>query len=193
MRRWLPMGGLAMALLLTALSPLEADLLEGSASISGRVYIDLDNNGIRSPWERGIAGVQVCLSFSANDIEYQLTAWTDSGGLYRFADLPIYYGSDSVRYTLWEIQPDDYIDGRESIVDAWGTTVMGPNPNDRFNGISLAGIEESPAKGYYFGEWGLKPGRISKAHFIPHTPEPGVWMLAATACAVFLGRRRRAG
>lgn len=190
LRHCLVLAGWLIAFLLCPVSLVRADLVEGSASISGRVYIDLDNNGVRSPWEQGIAGVEIWLRFTAGDLSHQMT-WTDSDGLFSFGNLPVYYGSDLVAYTLWEIQPDAFIDGKESIVDPWGTTVLDSDSGDRFNTIYLTDFDESPAKGYQFGEWGLKPGHISKAHFVVHTPEPAVLILIAPAAAALLGRRRR--
>ena len=76
-------------LLLVATSSLRADLIEGVSSLSGEVYIDLDNNGIRAPWECPIEGVEIHLCFTAEDIVYQLAAWTGPNGIYRFDDLPV--------------------------------------------------------------------------------------------------------
>ena len=54
------------------------------AQISGFVYVDLDDDGIRDPGEPPIPGVEILLE--QDDVEIENTL-TDSNGFYQFADL----------------------------------------------------------------------------------------------------------
>eukprot|EP01022_Parablepharisma_sp_SALTPOND_P033129 TRINITY_DN881_c1_g2_i5.p1 TRINITY_DN881_c1_g2~~TRINITY_DN881_c1_g2_i5.p1 ORF type:complete len:2294 (-),score=812.36 TRINITY_DN881_c1_g2_i5:13279-20160(-) len=86
--------------------------------IAGRVYVDLNNNGVVDAGESGIANVQIQLS--GRDIAgnvVQRTTLSAANGLYSFDNLP---PSDAAGYTLTEIQPAGYLDGR--------TTVPGGQP-----------------------------------------------------------------
>ena len=76
-------GGLLALLLLIALTPGVA-LAQGTAQISGGVWLDLDANGIRGSDEPGLAGVGVRLTDLAS---ITLTAVTDAGGHYSFSGL----------------------------------------------------------------------------------------------------------
>lgn len=52
----------------------------GAASVSGRVFEDLDQDGVRDPGEPGLAGLTVCLSIG----ESVQCVQTDAGGVYSF-------------------------------------------------------------------------------------------------------------
>lgn len=93
---------------------------ERSSSLSGSVYIDVDDDGVRQPGEAGIENVLITLSgttANGDDIctlraamapALPCTATTDANGDYRFDDLP------AGTYVLTETQPSAYVDGRES-------------------------------------------------------------------------------
>jgi serine-aspartate repeat-containing protein C/D/E len=84
------------------------------ASISGYVYQDQSNDGVRDAGESAISGVQVDLV----DADGQLvaTAQTDVDGRYNFVDVA------PGEYTIVESQPADFFDGLDSIGNIRGQT-----------------------------------------------------------------------
>ena len=109
-----------------------------TASISGYVYADVNNNGVREDVELGLPNVPVTLEGPVND-----TVTTDADGRYAFTDLP------NGTYTVIETQPLAFNDGR----DTQGTPALGTVGDDRFVDIQLTGATE--ATDYNFGERGL--------------------------------------
>ena len=106
------------------------------SSISGYVYVDFDDNGIRDPHDRPIPGVEV--SLDGTDIlgtSVQLVDVTDDEGFYLFEDLRP--GS----YTVSESQPAPYTDGKESPGRLRGSTdlLTFSIQDDVFADIGLAG------------------------------------------------------
>ncbi len=65
------------------------DFGERAASLSGNVWLDANNNGVRDAGENGIAGVNVALPAGTRDVLGQIVAAaiTDANGDYRFDDL----------------------------------------------------------------------------------------------------------
>lgn len=65
------------------------DFGERAASLSGNVWLDANNNGVRDPGENGIAGVGVSLPAGTVDAlgNAVAAAITDANGDYRFGDL----------------------------------------------------------------------------------------------------------
>ena len=116
------------------------------ASISGFVYVDTDNDGIKETGEMGIGGVEVILSGS-NDLGTitPIAVQTAADGSYNFGDLR------PGTYTITQTQPAAYGDG----IDTPGTNGATANGNDIFN-VTLASGQTSA--GNNFGEVG---GRIS--------------------------------
>ncbi len=140
------------------------------ASLSGVVYEDDNNNGLRDPGERGIPGVRVML-LDAVGGPTGLWALTDADGAYQFANLaPATYG-------LAEVQPQGYLDGLDSPGTAGG---QAENPGDSITGIRLDPHQD--AVEYNFGE--LRPAGLAGMVYadtnengIPdpgETPIPGV-------------------
>lgn len=133
------------------------------ASLSGYVYVDSNDNGVRDPGEVGIGGVRVTL-LDAKGNATSTTATTDANGFYRFEGLlPGVYG-------VAETQPAGYFDGRDSAGTAGGAA---QNPGDTITravlGAGAAGQE------YNFGE--LAPASISGRVYLDDTgktPLPGV-------------------
>ncbi|MDZ8025413.1 MAG: cadherin-like domain-containing protein [Nostoc sp. DedQUE01] len=110
------------------------------ANLFGRVYFDLNKNGILDPNEPGIPGVTLTLS-GTNTVNgsVNLTTTTDATGSYSFSNLA------PGTYTLTETQPTDYNDSQETVGSASGTV-----GNDVISNISLtAGAN---ATGYNFGQ-----------------------------------------
>ena len=76
------------------------------ATISGFVYEDNSNDGIRDPGEAGIEGVIITLIDSDGNIVAQTR--TDANGRYEFDGIP------PGDYAIVETQPTDYFDGIDS-------------------------------------------------------------------------------
>lgn len=133
---------------------------ELAGSLSGSVFVDANNDGVRQPGEVGIEGVVVTLSGTTKDgddictwraaLEPALscTLTTGPNGNYVFEDMP------EGDYTLVETQPGDYADGREGTGTAGGTV-----DNSVFNGTPAANTISNITLGagekatdYVFGE-----------------------------------------
>lgn len=121
-----------------------------TASVSGKVYHDRNNNGLPESGEEGIAGVSVVLWNNAG--EQVASTTTDANGAYRFT------GLQPGSYRITEVQPQGWLDGKERVGSHGGSTPE----NDEFIGIVLnagnVGIN------YDFGE--LKPASIAGVVFI---------------------------
>ncbi|MBI1249078.1 hypothetical protein GC197_14700 [bacterium] len=120
------------------------------ATLSGYVYHDRNNDGVRDPGEEGIGGVLVQL-YDENGIQAGL-AITDDNGYYEFTNLV------KGQYRIEELQPFEYMDGLDTAGTIFGTTVgAAVNPGDQINTIDVKwgdqGIE------YNFGE--IKLGSLS--------------------------------
>ena len=125
-------------------------------SISVAVFVDENNNGIQENFERGISGVEIVLrgiDVYGNSVE--LNAVTSGAGRYTFSDLV------AGIYRISEIQPDGYLDGRDSGRPQW---VIG---NDEISNIVLDwGQTLSTAT---FGE---RLESLTNNDFLPNTPRP---------------------
>lgn len=87
-------------------------------TISGNVYVDANNNGVKDSGETGIPQVVMNLSGNdANGVAVTRTATTAADGSYYFDNLP---PSDANGYKVAEVQPSLYADGL--------TTVASGNP-----------------------------------------------------------------
>ncbi|MBL8483770.1 MAG: DUF11 domain-containing protein, partial [Rhodocyclaceae bacterium] len=113
------------------------------ASLSGSVYVDANDNGLRDAGEAGIAGVSVELSGPTS-----ASAITDASGTFGFSNL--LPGS----YTLTETQPALYTDGRETAGTGGGnvdnSAFTSAAANNRITTITLT--TGASASGYLFGE-----------------------------------------
>lgn len=133
---------------------------ERGASLTGGVYIDANDDGVRQPGESPLPGVTVTLSGTTLDgadicalrasltPSLSCTVTTGADGSYRFDDLP------AGTYTLVETQPADYADGRESAGTPGGTVnngTFGPGAaTNTIAAIPLAAGQDGA--GYDFGE-----------------------------------------
>ncbi len=111
-------------------------------SLSGSVYFDLDNDGVRDAGENGIAGVVVTLTGTddrGNAINIPGT--TIANGSYSFSSLR------PGTYIITETQPALFNDGIDTLGTASGT--LG---NDVLSDIIL--VSGNSATGYLFGERG---------------------------------------
>jgi len=124
------------------------------ATISGYVYQDLNNDGVRNPGELPVVGSQIrIIPLDVIAPIEPLIAITDASGLYRFNQLP------PGRYQLEQIeQPAGLLDGRESVGTVDGArSGSTADSGDRIDNIFLS----SGASGidYNFGE--LPPSELS--------------------------------
>ena len=137
------------------LSAINYDFAEARpASVSGFVYADNSNDGIRDPSEQGIAGVTVRL-VPVNTIAPQqtLNVTTNADGSYEFTGLV------PGEYEIIEVtQPDGYTDGLDTAGTIDGRTVgIADNPGDQIRRVFLNGGDDGIE--YNFGE--LANGSLS--------------------------------
>ncbi len=111
------------------------------AQLKGTVWYDVNNDGIINNSEKGIAGVTIRLYDANDNVVAELV--TDADGRYCFENLI------AGEYKVREIQPGDYVDGKESIGRV-GSTVNGEVQNDAFCKIILRGGQTG--ENYDFGE-----------------------------------------
>lgn len=117
---------------------------EHLGSISGFVYHDRDNDGLREPGqnEEAIVGVELMLKDSNGNVV--ATTTTNDQGFYSFDALP------RDVYMVMEVQPNGWLDGIDTPGFINGAQVGSSSTNDKFNGIDLlsgaVGVE------YNFGE-----------------------------------------
>ncbi len=120
------------------------------AMVSGYVYHDRDNDGVRDSGEETIPGTTIILlDASGTQVATQVT---NSSGFYKFT------GLSAGTYMIVEQQPAGWSDGKDTPGTIGGVTVgTAVNPGDKLNGVSLLygdnGVE------YNFGE--LKTVSIS--------------------------------
>lgn len=122
---------------------------ERITGVSGYVYDDLSNNGVKSNIEPGIANVNVLLTGTTTSGQQLVrTATTNAAGLYVFGDLP------AGNYRISEIQPAGWLDGLDNAGSQGGSVApLGQDAVDfTFNGTGYA-------EGYNFGE--ITPSRIA--------------------------------
>ncbi|HEY1376789.1 MAG TPA: SdrD B-like domain-containing protein [Gemmataceae bacterium] len=114
-------------------------------SISGNVYLDLNDNGVRDQGEAGIAGVVIILT-GTDDQGNAVTAttYTDDSGEYHFI------GLEAGTYQVFEVQPQDYIDGLDAVGTVNGVQRGQLTDNDTIGSIVLAAGQNGVH--YDFGE-----------------------------------------
>ncbi len=110
------------------------------STISGFVYVDANDNGVRNAGETAISGVTITLSgVDANGNTVSRTTVSNASGAWTFTDLL------SGSYSVVETQPPSYADGQDT-----AGTVGGTVADDRIVSIAMgAGID---ASSYLFGE-----------------------------------------
>lgn len=116
--------------------------------ISGIVFFDADNDGVRDTGEVGIPGVLVTLASTSTGTNITRSAITKSDGTYSFTALP------AGTYKVTESQPMAMNDGVEKSADT-GATIT----NDVIANIVLTSAET--AANNNFGERLLKPAYTS--------------------------------
>jgi serine-aspartate repeat-containing protein C/D/E len=123
------------------------------ARLAGFVFCDNNNDGVRDPQERGIAGVEIRLTSMTTITGKSIsrTLRTNPDGSYAFLALP------PGVYTVAEVQPAGYLDGIDSVGfvgdEARGTILT----NDEVTQIALDGDDSGVE--YNFGE--IEPSSLS--------------------------------
>ncbi len=142
-------AGVTEGTLLTATATLNGNTSEfgpvrevrfAPASLSGRVFVDRNGNGL-DDGEPGIAGVRIVLA-GRNDLgqRVRLVTYTDANGNYSFTDLR------PGRYIIRERQPAGYVDGADIVGSLGGDNSL----NDRFRRIIVGPGDDGV--GYAFAE-----------------------------------------
>jgi len=136
-------------------------------SISGYVYVDVDNDGnrfvtiagVQVP-QTGLPNVRIQLINSVTGVFLQTLTGAD--GYYEFVSIP-----DGV-YDLLETQPIIFVDGKDTPGTPDLAALSGTAINDSFKSLRLFGGVH--ATEYNFGERGLKPCCVSKSLVLASTP-----------------------
>jgi len=120
----------------------EQNFGETFGSLSGTVFVDFNNDGIRQTGESAIPNTTVVLTGTdVNGNTVTQTATTNAIGLYQFTLLP------AGTYSVQETQPTLWGDGIDTIGSAGGTVA-----NDLFTAVPIAG--GAILTGYNFAEVG---------------------------------------
>jgi len=116
------------------------------AQIGGHVWHDRNNDGVwQMATEPGIAGTTVRLLDDTGAVV--ATTQTNANGRFQFGNL--YAGT----YTIVEVQPSGYVDGRDILGMVGGISVGQVEGNDRFGRITIRGGQSGD--NYNFGEYQL--------------------------------------
>lgn len=124
-----------------------------TASVSGFVYVDTDNDGVRDANEVGIPNVALALTGTdafGNPVSLQAT--TDSNGQYIFSGL-----AQGTSYRIDQTQPAGFRDGQETAGTGATATVV----DDAFTELGLA--QAANATDFNFGE---RLEALSKRRFL---------------------------
>ncbi|MCY2987720.1 MAG: dockerin type I domain-containing protein [Planctomycetota bacterium] len=121
-----------------------------NSGISGFVFVDANNDGVRDAAERGLPNVPIRLVGPASG-----TVTTAADGSYHFLGLPP--GS----YAVYETQPMAYDDGLENAQQVGPGTVG----NDVYTDVQLS--EHTLATEYNFGERGVRAEVLSLQFLFP--------------------------
>ena len=125
------------------------------AELSGYVYHDADNDSVYDSSETPIPGTTVILVDAGGTQIGQQT--TNVDGFYKFS------GLTAGKYTVVEVQPADWLDGKDAAGKIGGITVgQADNPGDKIRNVDL--LWGDVGVHYDFGE--LKPASIAGRVFV---------------------------
>lgn len=116
--------------------------------VSGYVYFDADNDGVRDTGEMGVPGVLITLTSTSTGTNVSRTAITKNDGTYSFTGLP------AGTYKIVQSQPMSLNDGAEQSSSS-GATIT----NDQIANVVLTST--GTVANNNFGERLLKPGYTS--------------------------------
>jgi hypothetical protein len=143
--------------------------------VSGRVYLDTDNDGVIDGTEDGLGGVEVRLTGTDfTNTAVALSAVTDANGNYSFV------GLRPGNYSLQEIQPLYLLDGLDTESSPLVSKPAGTN--DRFTMTWGATDQSGPITGVNFGERGIDIGSLADASGViqellsSSQPPEGFWV-----------------
>ncbi|RIK82793.1 MAG: hypothetical protein DCC68_05345 [Planctomycetota bacterium] len=146
---------------------------DGQSSLSGFVFVDADNDGVRDTGEVGVPGVQVTLRRTDVTGTPDVVVLTGNDGSYSFANVT------PGTYSIIQAQPAAFIDGADAVGSQGGT--LG---NDTISAIALAGGVTGTENN--FGERGLTPDFVSKRLYLGSTPEAATTLRELNARAAEL-------
>lgn len=109
-----------------------------NGSLSGFVYCDSNDDGVKQSGETGIQGVTITLTGTTAQGNINLTMATDGNGAFTFSNL------QPGTYALTETQPGGYSDGKDAVGTLGGTLA-----NDAISAIS---VNSAVGQNYNFGE-----------------------------------------
>ncbi len=119
----------------TSTATVEVDVLEAvPTDISGVIYLDVNNNGVRDPQEVELAGVDVTLTgTNLRGLPVDQTVKTDVNGVFKFVDILPNAEGDTLGYKISAATPKFLIDGIDSIV----------NPDVQWNDVNNDGVRDA--------------------------------------------------
>lgn len=109
-----------------------------NGSLSGFVYCDSNDDGLKQGGETGIPGVTITLTGTTTQGNVNLTLATDGNGAFIFSNL------QPGTYALTETQPGGYADGKDAVGTLGGTLA-----NDAVSAIT---VNSAVGQNYNFGE-----------------------------------------
>jgi uncharacterized repeat protein (TIGR01451 family) len=115
------------------------------AEISGFVYVDLDDDGVKDAGEPPIPGVEIVLERNGVEVE---TAVTDSAGFYQFDDLA------AATFDVLQTQPAGFLSGKMTVGGGIGTIA-----GDNHFSVPLQSGDD--ANNLNFGERPIQPSKRS--------------------------------
>ena len=143
-----------------------ASLTVAAGNISGFVYLDSDNDGLRitpsGATSLGIQGVVVTLQQQDTSGNWTTvtSVMTAADGSYSFDNLA------AGTYQITETQPTDFIDGKDTLGTVAGAST-GTSDTDQFDLTLTVG---GTGINYNFGEYGLAPGMVSLRMCLASSP-----------------------
>jgi hypothetical protein len=123
------------------------------STLSGTVYNDVNNDGVKQASEAGIANVAVKL-LDANGTLIT-TVYTNANGQYSFPNLPA-----GTSYRIVEVQPSTYNDGKDTAGTFVGAGSVVSVTNDIFK-VSIGAAGNAVGTGFNFGELVLSSSATS--------------------------------